>query len=78
MPIIRPISYKDIGQKKCLNIWSMTFFGFISGGLIYYLFSYFVTDYALSFKELLWGCIFGVSVALPFGLIAGIPLKAKH
>ena len=68
-------------RKDFLNLINVVACGAVMGMLIYCLFGYgfsaFLDSYVSNVslvKVLLWGAILGVMVALPFSLIAGIPL----
>lgn len=80
-----PIILYLLRKSNLLSLWIMVACGFVMGIIFWYLIGFLITDlldskndYVPSLLGVFWGGVFGVSVALPFGLIAGIPWKASH
>lgn len=73
-----------LGRTGHLNVLSVVIGGAIAGMIVFYVFGLVfmamlgsVGNIAPSISGLIWGAIFGISVALPFSLIAGIPMRKK-
>jgi len=72
-------------RARFLNFCALLIGGALLGAVIWYLsntaFVWLLTstrDGSSLLPELFWGMAFGVSVALPFGLIAGVPLRCAR
>ena len=72
---------KFLRKRKALSIINVIIGGALLGAAVYYLFGYGFSAFLGSsmksvsqIKILMWGCILGTMVALPFSLIAGLPL----
>jgi len=73
---------------KCINylyIWSLVASGFLLGAVAWYLIGYllaylfgYTKEILPATHEIMGGGVLGVTVALPFGLIAGIPWYRKQ
>ena len=67
-------------NKKLLNIVNVVTIGAIAGAIVFYIWGFGFAallgsskNVIPSLSELFWGAALGVMVALPFGLIAGLP-----
>jgi len=77
--------FKYLKKKQRLSVLSFVFYGALLGAVIFYIFGFGFSAFldssksiAPSLKELLFGAFFGIIVAAPFSLIAGIPLINKQ
>lgn len=77
------VSYLRKTQR--LNLVNVVAVGAIGGMIAFYVFGLVFSAMLVSSKgitpaisDLVWGAIFGVSVAVPFSLIAGIPLSSSR
>lgn len=71
-------------KKNRFNLINVMIFGAVAGMMVLYVFRFIfaaILDSSASLvpgiSDLIWGAILGISVALPFSLIAGIPMKKK-
>lgn len=74
-----------LGRAGHLNILNVVIGGAIAGMIVFYVFGLVFMamlgsagNIAPSISGLIWGAISGISVALPFGLIAGIPMRKSE
>jgi hypothetical protein len=66
--------------RGMLTVTSIALCGVVLGAAVFYMFRFFLSamlgssaDLVPGVSELVWGALLGLSVALPFGLIAGFP-----
>lgn len=72
-------------KKECLNAINISLSGAVLGALVFYIFGFAFAAFLGSSKdmiptlsELIGGALLGLLVAIPFCIIAGIPLKGTQ
>lgn len=71
---------KILRARGMLSVTNIALCGVVLGAAVFYLFRFVLSamlgssaDVVPAVSELVWGALLGLSVALPFGLIAGFP-----
>lgn len=74
-----------LNKMKALCLGYMLLGGFILGAVAWYFIGYLIAfllesdrDLVPALLDIIGGGLLGVSVALPFGIIAGIPWRTRH
>lgn len=79
--LVGPAVVRALEKRNALSIVNIMILGAVFGAVAFYLYGFLVAILLDSQQEIfprlsdiLWGAMFGISVSLLFGLIAGIPL----